>query len=107
MDGVADFIFLCRDKGIDLCVVSHKSEYASIDPGGVNLQAAALGWMEENGFFLAVADGGFGRGDIHFEMRRSAKVARINTLGCDMFIDDLVEVLTHEDLDASMERILF
>ena len=109
MDGAAQFLLLCREKGVDLCIVSHKSEYASIDQGRVSLRTAALGWMEEQGFFVPVCTGGFGfsPGDVFFEARRSEKVARINALGCTIFVDDLVEVLSHPDLDPAIRRILF
>lgn len=109
MDGAAQFIGLCRDRGVDLCVVSHKSEFAAIDPGGVNLRQAALGWMEARGFFLPVCSGGFGfsPADIFFESKRVEKVARINRLGCDVFVDDLMEVLSHPDLSSDVERILY
>lgn len=109
MDGAADFLNLCRDKGVPLCIVSHKSEYAAIDPGGVNLRQASLDWMESNGFFLPVCSGGFGfsPGEVFFESKRTEKVARINRLGCTVFVDDLPEVLDHPDLDESVERILF
>jgi len=109
MDGAADFLHLCRKNGVDLCVVSHKSKYASIDPGGFNLRTAALGWMEEQGFFSPLKNGGFGFHfhEIFFETTRSEKIARINDLGCDVFVDDLVEVLSHEDLKSTIERILF
>ncbi|MDC0335562.1 hypothetical protein OAN24_01515, partial [Pseudodesulfovibrio sp.] len=109
MDGAADFLVQCRDRGINLSIVSHKSEFSAIDPGGVNLRQAALGWMEDRGFFLPVCSGGFGfsPGDVFFESKREGKVARINGLGCDVFVDDLIEVLDHADLDDSIERILF
>ena len=109
MTGAGEFLLLCRDRGVDLCIVSHKSEFASIDPDGVNLRTAALGWMERQGFFLPVCSGGFGfsPGDIFFEPKRSEKVARINALGCTVFIDDLIEVLSHPDLDPATERILY
>ena len=83
MPGAADFLLLCRDRGVDLCIVSHKSEFAAIDPDGENLRTAALGWMERQGFFLPVCSGGFGfsPGDIFFESKRSEKVARINEIG--------------------------
>ncbi|QGY39380.1 hypothetical protein GM415_04335 [Pseudodesulfovibrio cashew] len=108
-DGAGDFLLLCRDRGAELCVVSHKTEFAAIDPGGINLRRAALGWMEARGFFLPVCAGGFGfsPGEIFFEDTRAAKAARINGLGCDVFVDDLPEVLCHPDLDSGVERILY
>ncbi|WP_319470013.1 hypothetical protein [uncultured Pseudodesulfovibrio sp.] len=108
MEGAADFLRLCRDKGVELVIVSHKSRYAAIDPGGTDLRQAALGWMESQGFFLPVCSGGFGfsPGEVFFESEREAKARRINALGCDIFIDDLPEVLTHPVLDPAIERIL-
>ncbi|WP_419786437.1 hypothetical protein [Pseudodesulfovibrio sp.] len=108
MAGAAKFLLACRDRGLELVIVSHKSEFASIDPGGCNLRTSAMGWLELNGFFRPVCAGGFGfsPGEVFFEGKRSAKVERINGLGCDVFIDDLPEVLTHPDLAPSVRRIL-
>lgn len=107
MDGAAEFLLACRDLGHALVIVSHKSEFAAIDPGGCNLRAASLGWLEQNGFFRPVCAGGFGfsPGEVFFEAKRSEKVARINRLGCDAFIDDLAEVLAHPGLSPSVRRI--
>jgi hypothetical protein len=109
MPGAPEFIRLCRTKGVALCVVSHKSEFASIDPGGVSLRRSAMGWMDSQGFFLPVVSGGFGFAvaDVYFESRRADKIARINALGCDVFVDDLPEVLEHPDLHSGVRRILF
>lgn len=109
MDGAAAFLLACRDRGFELAVVSHKSEFSAVDPDRHSLWAASLGWMERNGFFRPVCAGGFGfsPAEIFFEPKRSAKVARINRLRCDVFIDDLVEVLEHPDLDPAVRRIRF
>lgn len=113
MDGAANFLTNCRDRGIELVIVSHKSEFASLyeegDPDAHNLRQAALGWMETNGFFLPVCSGGFGfsPGDVFFEAKRREKVARINRLQCDVFVDDLPEVLVHAALSPAIRRILF
>jgi hypothetical protein len=112
MAGAGNFITGCRDRGINLVIVSHKSEFASLykncEPDGHNLRTAALGWMEANGFFLPVCSGGFGfsPGDVFFEAKRSEKIARINRLDCAVFVDDLPEVLTHADLNPRVRRIL-
>lgn len=108
-DGAEDFLLMCRDRGAELCIISHKTEFAPIAPDGVNLHQAALGWMEAKGFFLPVCAGGFGfsPGEIFFEKTRAAKIARINRLGCNVFVDDLPEVLTHPDLSPHVERILY
>ena len=114
MAGAREFVRLCRDRGVDLVVVSHKSRFAShVDQPpsaeSIDLRAAALGWMRENGFFLSLAEGGlhFSPDDIFFESTRQAKVERINALGCDILVDDLSEVLAHRDLRADLERIWF
>ncbi len=109
MTGAADFMRLCRDRGVELRIVSHKTQYAAIDPGGCDLRKAALGWMEGQLFFESVENNGFGfsRDHVFFASRREEKIARINELGCAFFVDDLTEVLTHPDLDASVERILY
>lgn len=108
-DGAKNFLLICREQGAKLCVVSHKTQFAAIAPDGVNLHRAALGWMESREFFLPVIKGGLGFSpyEIFFEETRAAKIARINRLGCNVFVDDLLEVLTHPDLSPNVERILY
>ncbi len=91
-DGAAEFMGLCRKHGAHVTIISHKTRYAAADPGGVDLRAASLEWMAAHGFFM---DDGFGltSGRVFFEMTREEKLARIATLGCTHFIDDLEEVL--------------
>jgi len=104
--GVPEFLRRARKDGHTILIVSHKTEYGHFDPDRVNLRGAALGWMESQGFF---SDQGFSmlRTDVHFASTRSEKVNRIADLACDIFIDDLEEVLADPDFPPSVQRILF
>lgn len=104
LDGVDRFLRHCRDMGQRVVVVSHKTERGHFDSTGTNLRQASLAWMDAQGFF---SDAGFAlnRADIHFESTREAKVRRIADLACDVFIDDLEEVLCDPGFPSACRRL--
>lgn len=104
MDGVSDFFRCCREQGIRLSIVSHKTEYAAQDKNA-NLRRASLDWMRAQGFFSS-PELGFTEGDIFFESTRTEKIERIADLGCTHFIDDLIEVLSDPCFPADIRKIL-
>jgi hypothetical protein len=105
-DGVIGFLEACRTGAETVAIISHKTERAHHDPLMTDLRAAALRWMDGNGFFDA--DGlGLGRDDVYFEATRDDKVRRIRAVGCDVFVDDLAEVLGHAEMPATCRKILF
>jgi hypothetical protein len=104
-NGLDNFLRRARAAGATVLVISHKTEFGHFDPDRVNLRTAALTWMEAQGFF---APDGFalGRTDIHFATTRTEKLARIRALRCDVFVDDLEEVLTDPEFPEGVTRIL-
>ncbi len=104
--GLGDFLRRARSRGDTVMVVSHKTEYGHFDPDRVNLRQAALEWMQGQGFFAAQ---GFSLlpGNIHFASSRSEKLSLIDELACDVFVDDLEEVLADPEFPGSVRRILF
>jgi hypothetical protein len=105
--GAAEFLRQCREQNDwQVYVVSHKTVLAHHDPLQTNLRASALDWMKRRGFF---DKGGFGldAGQVFFEDTRDAKVRRIGELDCQIFVDDLPEVLGHADMPAACRKILF
>ena len=104
-DGVADFMRLCRGHGVTVSIISHKTRYATADPGGVDLHIASLDWMTAQGFF---EEGGVGvnPAQVFFEASRADKLARIATLECTHFIDDLEEVLLAPEFPEGVKRYL-
>ena len=105
LDGAADFFRTCRERGVTVAIVSHKTRYAAADPGGVDLHEASLGWMTVQGFF---GDEGFGidRGQVFFEASRADKLVRIAALDCTHFVDDLEEVLLAPEFPEGVKRYL-
>ena len=105
-DGVDAFFRRCRADGIDVYIVSHKTRFASLDDGNVDLREAALAWMDAHRFFDI--DGlGLRETQIFFEDCRAGKIARIGGLGCTHFIDDLREVFADPGFPAEVARVLF
>ena len=106
MPGAADFIRQCRARGWPTYVVSHKTEFAGYDETRTNLRDAALAWMTSQRFFEP--DGlGFSRDQVFFETTRGEKIARIASLGCTHFIDDLEEVFLEPSVPSGVRTFLF
>jgi hypothetical protein len=97
--GVAEFIRAMQKNGARLSIISHKTKYGHFDAAQVNLLDAARGWLEQRGFF---AEDGFNLDpkDVHFLETRDEKVATIVKIGCQIFVDDLPEVLLHPSFPA-------
>ncbi len=103
-DGALAFLEACRARYAQLYIVSHKTTLAHHDQSGTNLRTAALNWMMKNNVF----DDRYGidTANVYFESTRDEKVQRIKSLGLDVFIDDLPEVLTHPDMPPSCRKFL-
>jgi len=105
-DGVADFIRSCRGRGLAVYIVSHKTAHSNLGGSRVNFRDAADRWMRDHGFFRP--DGlGFSEGDVFYEATRREKVARIVTLGCTHFIDDLEETFLERTFPSGVTKILY
>jgi hypothetical protein len=103
--GVREFLMDCKRSSIPVRIVSHKTERPNLPGAVVDLRDAALGWLEQQGFF---ADGSaVSRADVYFEPTRARKLARIAELGVTHFIDDLEETFAEPLFPAGVARILY
>lgn len=102
--GLPEFLDEIRDAGVEVAIVSHKTRLSVARPA-VDLHAAALAWLEDNGFFA----GGHAirREDVFFEPTRSAKIGRIVSTRCVLFVDDLPEVFEDPGFPPDVERWLY
>ena len=106
LDGVDRFIQSCRQAGVAVSIVSHKTQHANFASDGTDLRRAATTWMEEHGFFDAMGLH-MNPDDVHFEDTRAAKVARIAELNCAWFIDDLEEVFAEPGFPKTARAVLY
>ena len=105
-EGLDRFLRRCRAEGVDVSIVSHKTEYGHFDDSRTNLREAARGWMAAQGFFDR---NGFGidPGNVYFESTRAEKIKRIAELGCSHFVDDLADVLDDPAFPDGVVAMLF
>jgi hypothetical protein len=105
-EGADRFLRRCREAGATVLIVSHKTEFGHYDPARVNLRRAALDWMSAQGFFHPDRFG-IAAENVFFEGTRPEKLARIASLGCTHFIDDLEEVVSDPAFPTGVKRILY
>lgn len=105
--GVIDFILDLLKLGFDVYIISHKSQYASIDKAkSKDLIAAARNWLDRY-FFFNLNQNLFQKNNIFFEPSRIMKIQRIRSLGCNIFIDDLLETFLDKNFPEYTRKILF
>jgi hypothetical protein len=102
-DGLIEFLELSLKKGIDISIVSHKTSFTGKKYGGRDLIGPAQNWLKTNGIVPDLIS----ESDIFFCSSRISKIEKITELGCDVFIDDLVEVLSSPELPAKLTKVLF
>lgn len=103
--GVREFFLACRDRGVPVKIISHKTRFPYAGQPH-DLHAAAQGWLEHNEFF-AVDGVALPRESVFLEPSKAAKLARIAAEGCTHFIDDLPEFLAEPAFPARAQRVLF
>jgi hypothetical protein len=105
-DGVEAFMRLCRQHGVQVHIISHKTEFSRFDSSGTNLRWAAMNWMMARGFFEP-AGLGLDPRRVYFATTRAEKIAYIGQLSCTHFIDDLEETFLEETFPIATGRILY
>jgi len=102
-NGVREFFELCRLLQIEVSIVSHKTIQTPIFFGARNLRQPAIEWLEEHLLVSNLVDSDH----LHFCSTQLEKVYTINELGCELFVDDLLEVLVNPELSSEICRVLY
>jgi hypothetical protein len=103
-DGIDIFLRHCAKSQIPVKIVSHKTQFATLDGRQVDLRLSAMKWLEAKGFF---SDFGLSTGDVFFESTRAEKIVRICSSRCTHFIDDLAEVFAESAFPQETGKLLF
>lgn len=103
--GVMDFFRFCKENKLPVFIISHKTRYPYLGPE-YDLHQAAVGWLEQNGFFDS-NDAVLERNRVFLELSIESKIERIKKIGCTHFIDDLPETFSSQSFPAGTLRILF
>jgi hypothetical protein len=103
--GFAEFIGAARKSGHDLFVVSHKTRHPILGPKH-DMHAAAHAFLAGRGLTGAQLHQ-IDTENVFFELTKSEKVARARDLACDVFIDDLPEILNLGGFPPRIRKILF
>jgi len=101
--GMYSALMELKMRGYKLKIVSHKTKYP-IKGKKYDLHKAALQWLIKNKF-LNKNGLNFKKEDIFFELNKNAKIERIYKENCDIYIDDLPEILNL--INPKIERILY
>ena len=101
---VIEFFQKCREAGITVCIISHKTRYPYRGER-YDLHKAASDWITRYNLFD-------GRGEkilasVFLELTKEEKIDRIKEQGCTHFIDDLPEFLSEPAFPRGVQRILF
>ncbi|MCX5788195.1 MAG: haloacid dehalogenase-like hydrolase [Elusimicrobia bacterium] len=102
--GALEFLRRCKSRGVETCVISHKTLHP-FRGAPVDLHEAAKGWLRANGFLSE--ETGLTLDAVHLKLTKAEKLEAIGGLGCTHFVDDLPEFLSEPAFPAGVERILF
>jgi hypothetical protein len=101
--GMLETLAHLKQRGVAMRIVSHKTRAPYLGEP-CDLHGAARGWLDRQGFFDRQALG-WEPDAVFFELSKEEKAARIVSLGCTHYVDDLPEIL--DLLPAHIEKILF
>ena len=102
-DGFLDFVDSSKERGHELCIISHKSIYNTLKPYN-NLHQAAKNWLANN---KVTQPNRLNEKACFFECTQQEKILRILKEECDIFIDDLVTIFKDSNFPNHTYKILF
>lgn len=99
-----EFIQLVIQSGATVYIVSHKTEFSNFD-GKTKLIEPAIQWLKKKK--IVGFQGLIPIKQLSFHATRDEKIKKIRQLNCDIFIDDLAEVLRDKQFPDKTFGILF
>ena len=109
-EGVDDTLVKLVAREHEICIISHRSKVPYAGPE-YDLHKAAYEWISRNLLQREILGSHIKEIDIntiaHFEETRARKIEMIRVLNCDIFVDDLIEVLLDREFPPETKRILF
>lgn len=96
--GVEKFFTACFSLDITPVIISHRTRHPYLGPR-YDLHEAARQWLNSYPFFKDC--------EAFFETTLQAKLERIQKEHCDVFIDDLPELLQEPSFPSTVKRVLF
>lgn len=102
--GAREALDALRAGGHTLAIVSHKTREPFAGPC-YDLHAAAFAFLQARELIGPL--GPVAEEAVFFELTKEAKIARAAALGCDVFVDDLPEILGLDGFPDGMRTILF
>ncbi len=90
--------------GHKVLIISHKTRRGHFDESQTDLHEAARQWLKDRAL---VGHGMLSAEDVIFRTSRDEKVKAIRQKDCEIFIDDLMEVLSHEQFPETCRPVLF
>tara|TARA_B100000242_G_C43031320_1_gene480504 strand:- start:348 stop:944 length:597 start_codon:yes stop_codon:yes gene_type:complete len=102
-EGFKETILLLSKENIKIKIISHKTKYPYLGEK-IDLRVAAKKWMEVN-IFRNLSLPNISKRDVFFENSIEDKINKIIELRCDIFVDDLPEIL--DLLPDNIKKVLF
>ena len=99
--GVIDFVSQAQSSGHRCFIISHRSQFPYAGEL-VDLHKAAGKWLEEKDLAETI-----GKERIFFKVTKAEKIATIGELECDVFIDDLDDIVGADKFPHNTQGILF
>lgn len=93
-----EFLKNLKNAGHELLIISHKTEIP-YSGENYNLRGAALSWLQHNDF-VGAADSFVNAQNIFFENSLDQKIDQIHARKCDIYFDDLPDVLKKLNKDV-------
>jgi hypothetical protein len=103
--GFSDFVAVARKAGHELFIVSHKTRDPILGPK-YDMHAAARSFLAAHGL-TGQGESQIDPACVFFELTKEEKIARAALIRCEIFIDDLPEILLMPGFPDGMLRILF
>ena len=103
--GFAEFVAAAREAGHELFIVSHKTRHPILGPKH-DMHAAARGFLTGRRL-MGAGPAEINPANVFFELTKDEKVARARKLACEVFIDDLPEILAMRGFPEGMRKVLF
>lgn len=102
--GVLDFLKWARNFGHVVYIISHKTRHPFLGPK-YDLHEAAYSWVSRhlNDEVGPLID----KERAFFELSKEEKICRVVKLDCDVFLDDLPEILLAKGFPSNVRKILF